>query len=349
MGENRSARGSFAALRSLYREGGPATLVALLLFTVLLGPPPLHAQSHGDTLEAQEQFQPNRFWPVMGAAAAVNAAGLYGLTQLWYSKEGLRDFAFYTERLEARYPGYTGDGWLDDWHTYAQQDKLGHVFTAWQLARLFGAYGRWAGFTKEEAGLFGGIAGTVFQMQIELMDGFAREYGFSRTDALANIVGGAIGGLKVAYPERLDWLGMKYSYHFSPYRYENISDNPVISYVGNAIKDYDGVSHWFIVRPEPLLRGRAKAMWPDWLAVSIGYSADDITHAISGKRDPRLGPGPALEHKRVYLLGLDIDILASNDWPEPWHTLAAMLSFIRIPAPAVALGGDGLEWHWLYM
>ena len=324
---------------------GRAREMAFAALTMFLACASIHVpQAQGQDAE----FRPDRFWPILGGAVAVDAAGMYGLSRLWYSQEGLTTFAFYSDRLEERYPGFEGDGWLDDWHTYVQQDKLGHAFTAWHLARLFGAYGRWAGLTDEQAGLFGGLAGTLFEMQIEVFDGFAREYGFSRTDALANVVGGAIGGLKVAYPEHLGWLAAKYSYHLSPYRYHDVSDNPVLGYFGNAIKDYDGVSYWLVVRPEHLLQGRAQQLWPDWLAVSLGYSADDITHAISRQLEPRFrGEREALEHQRVILLGLDIDILSENNWPEPWRTIAGVLSFIRIPAPALAFS-DRIEWHWLY-
>ena len=327
--------------------GACVCLASVLLCLV----PALHAQSQAQHVSRQQpaasDFKPDRFWPVMGAVAAADIAGLYGLSRLWYSQEGLTGFSFYSQRLEMRYPGFSGDGWLDDWHTYVQQDKLGHTFTAWQLARVFGAYGRWSGLSDGHAGLFGGLAGTFLQMQVEVLDGFARQYGFSRTDALANALGGAMGGLQVAYPQRLDWFAAKYSYHYSPYRYREVSDNPLVSYVGNAIKDYDGASYWLVVRPERLLHGKAKRLWPDWLAVSVGYSADDITHAISGLREARLGPGPGRVHERVYLVGLDIDILASNNWPEPWQTFARALSFIRIPAPALSFG-EGIEWHWLY-
>lgn len=292
-------------------------------------------------------FRPKRFWYGLGGAVAIDVPVAYALSQLWYPDSLRTSFHFYSDNPNVGGAGGAhDDGWLDDWHTYVQQDKLGHVWTAWYLARAFGAYGRWSGLSDARVGLFGGVMSTLFQTQIEISDGFSEEYGFSRTDMLANFVGSAIGGLKVAHPERLDWFAAKYSYHRSPYYDESIS-NPVLGYLGNAIKDYDGASFWLVFRPEELLPERHAAWWPDWLAISAGYSADGITHAISGQRERRLGPGPGREHQRVFFIGPDFDFLRRLDVPKPWSIILEGLSFIRIPAPALQLT-PGLEWHWLY-
>jgi uncharacterized protein YfiM (DUF2279 family) len=301
---------------------------------------------------AERQFHPKRFWPVMGGAVVADVGVMYGLHQLWYAGSQNTSFRFYSNNPRVGGAGGEHDhGWLDDWYTYAQQDKLGHAFVAWRLARVFGAYGRWTGMNDARAGLFGAGASALFQSQVEIFDGFAAQYGFSRTDVLANVAGAALGGLKVAYPQRLDWFTAKYSYHPSPYRYRNLSGRAAFNYLGNVLKDYDGISYWLVVRPEELLAGRAKARWPDWLALSVGYSANDITHAISGtQREQRLGPGPAGHHKRQLLISPDIDVLGrstTRDWPQPLKALAGFFSFVRLPMPALQLTPD-VRWHWVF-
>ena len=283
-------------------------------------------------------FRPRRFWGGMGAFAVADAAAMYGLSRLWYSGQGQTSFAWYTDRLQTLYDGVPDDGWLDDWHTYAQQDKGGHFVVAWHLARVFGEYGRWSGLSRGQAGLFGGAMSTFFQSQIEVLDGFAVEYGASRTDVLANLAGGAVGGLQVAYPE-WGWFTAKYSYHRSPYYDETTN------YVGNALKDYQGISYWLVVRPEQLLDEGAARWWPGWLAVSLGYSGTDLAHPISG-RTPGGGLGGPV-HRRQFFLSLDIDWLATADLPQPYRTLARFFSFVRVPAPAFEFGAR-TRWHWLY-
>ena len=286
----------------------------------------------------KQMFKPYRFWGGLGGFALADAATMYGLGKLWYGAQGQTAFAWYSDRLRTRYKNAPDDGWLDDWHTYAQQDKGGHLVVAWHLARVFGEYGRWAGLSQRQAGLFGGTMSVFFQSQIEVFDGFAFDYGASRTDVLANFLGGTIGGLQVAYPG-LNWFTTKYSYHRSPY-YDVAS-----GYVGNALKDYDGISYWLVVRPERLLNEKAARWWPDWLAVSAGYSGTGLAHPLSGRTATGGLGGPV--HQRQFFLSLDVDWLATTDLPQPYRTVARIFSFVRIPFPALELGAR-TRWHWLY-
>lgn len=310
-----------------------------LLVVLALLPSVAAAQTYAEE-DAPREFKPHRFWPVVGGIAVADVGAMYALNQLWYEAEGQTSFAFYSDRLSARFPGFETDGWLDDWHTYKQQDKLGHLFTTWQLARVVGEYGRWTGLSNWHAALFGGAVASLFQSQIEIFDGFSREYGFSRTDVLANTVGGVIGGLQVAYPEQTDWFAAKYSYHRSPYYDDQVSSLSAVGYLGNAVKDYDGISYWLVIRPNELVGPEMEARWPDWLAFSIGHSGDGLAHPISGVQGP--------EHQRQLFLSLDIDLTPYIDrLPAPLQPVASFFSFVRIPAPAVEFG-RGTRWHWLY-
>lgn len=311
-----------------------------MLLVLLAGVPAVAgAQSH-DPGEARRTFKPHRFWPVAGGLVAADVVTMYALNRLWYAEEGQADFAFYSDRIARRFPDLETDGWLDDWHTYVQQDKLGHTFVTWHLTRVVGEYGRWAGLSDRRAGLFGGTVATLFQSQIEIFDGFSKEYGFSRTDVLANAVGGLVGGLQVAFPERLDWFTAKYSYHRSPFYDEDISSNAVFSYVGNVLKDYDGISYWLVIRPNELVPAHLESRWPDWLAFSVGHSGDGLAHPISGQR--------GYEHRRQLFLSIDIDLTPYIDrLPRPLQPVASFFSFIRLPAPAIEFS-DGTHWHWLY-
>lgn len=285
-------------------------------------------------------FHPLRFYGGIGTLAVADAAVMVGLSSLWYGEDRVR-WHWYKPAPEF------DDGWLDDWHTYVQQDKLGHVFVAWQLARVFGAYGRWSGLSDKQAGLFGGAVSAIFQTQIEIFDGFDPAYGASRTDVAANIVGGVIGGLKVAYPDKLDWFESRYSYHPSPYYDKSVSGNAVLRYAGNAIKDYNGISYWLVVKPERLLPAARNAHWPDWLGVSLGYSGTGLAHPISGLSEPQNAGLPS-EHHRQFFLSLDLDLIERIPVPGYLKGVQTFFSFVRIPAPALELGGAGTRWHWLY-
>lgn len=289
------------------------------------------------------QFDAFRFYGGVWALTAGDIAAMTALSNLWYTGERV-DWHWYSES-----PGQPDDGWLDDWHTYVQQDKFGHLFVAWQLARVFGEYGKWAGLSHEQAGLFGGAVSAFFQTQIEFFDGFDPGYGASRTDMVANFVGGLIGGLQVAYPEQLSWFEAKYSYHRSPYYDPNVSDNPVIGYMGNAIKDYDGISYWLVVKPEKLLPEQQRQVWPDWLGLAVGYSGKNLAHPYSGLTEPWLkGQGLPSDHQRQFFVGPDFDLISRLPVPKALRPVRTFFSFIRVPAPALEITADGLRWHWLY-
>lgn len=280
-------------------------------------------------------FRADRFWPGVAGLIAADVVVMYSLSQLWYSGHERTSFHWYPY----------GDGWLDDYHTYVQQDKGGHIFVAWQLARAVGQFGLWSGMSRRQAGLFGGLVSAAFQSQIEYFDGLSDRYGASRTDLLANFIGGAIGGAQVALPDRFDWLRAKYSYHPSPYYDDESSSVAPFRYLGNALKDYDGISYWLVVRPSRMTWSGREA-WPDWLAVSVGHSGTGLAHPISGSHPDGSSGGPV--HRRQIFVAPDLDLLSlREEWPQPFRAIAGALSFIRLPAPALQLT-PRLRWYWVY-
>ena len=317
----------------------PASRDAEVPAAMLLAAP----RDSSEATRAARVFRPVRFYGGLGALAAGDALVMAGLADLWYSGDRVA-WHWYSDT-----PGLHDDGWLDDWHNYVQQDKLGHFFVAWQLARVFGAYGRWAGLSNGRAGLFGGAVSALFQTQIEFFDGFDQAYGASRTDILANVAGGVVGGLKVAYPEGLGWFEARYSYHRSPYYDASVSGNAVLQYAGNAIKDYDGISYWLAIYPERWMPEGLQQRWPDWLGIALGYSGSGLAHPISGLAEPRFkGQDLPTRHRRQVFVGPDLDLVRRIPVPRWLVPVRTFFSFVRVPAPALEMGGRGVRWHWLY-
>ncbi len=332
-----------------------AAFVLLTLALLALGCGTARAQTAADsTVRAPDAlveepaggaFHPARFWGGLGAAVAVDVPVMYALSTVWYGEDERQSFHWYSNVTPPGQPSdIRDDGWLDDWSTYVQQDKLGHVWATWHLTRAVGAYGRWAGLSDGQAALFGGVVSTLFQTQIEVYDGFSSVYGASRTDLLANVVGGMVGGVQVAFPERTGWFAGKYSYHRSPYYDEQAN------LFGNAIKDYDGISFWLSVRPGELLRGRAREVWPGWLGLAVGYSGTNLAHPYSGwAPGGEADGGPAFEHRRQLFIGPDLDLIhwAAARAPEPWRTVLGLFEFLRLPAPALQLTPE-VRWYWVF-
>jgi uncharacterized protein YfiM (DUF2279 family) len=275
-------------------------------------------------LPAARTYRPSRLWWGVGTMALANAGAMVALDRLWYSQHVRTRWHWYDQ------PG--GRAWYDDWYTYAQQDKLGHVLASFHLTRATGAYGRWAGLSRQDAALFGGAASFLFQAQIEFLDGFSANYGASRTDLLANALGSTWGALQVAYPS-FDGVTLKYSYTPSPYY------DPANLPLGNAIQDYSGITYWLVVRPDRLLPGPVADRWPSGLGLALGHSGRDLKNAVSGV--------DGLVHQRQLYLAPDIDLLALADWPKPVRGVLEALSFIHLPMPTLQITPT-VRWHWLF-
>ncbi|HYE59518.1 MAG TPA: DUF2279 domain-containing protein [Rhodothermales bacterium] len=288
---------------------------------------------------AVRRFHPTRFYAGLGIAIVADAAVMAGLAGLWYTGERV-PFHWFSESGDygSGIPSY---GWLDDWYTDAQMDKGGHFVTTWQLTRLAGGYARWSGLSNRRAALAGALFATAFQTQIELLDGFDPLYGASRTDLLANVAGAAVGYVQVAHPDRTDWFTAKVSYHPTRFYDRDLTPYPPLTYVGNGIKDYEGLTYWLVVRPA---RMGAPAWWPRWLGVSVGYGADGLTGfaPVCCESDPNV--------RRELYLSLDFDVLESerHRLPRVLRPVASVLSVVRFPLPAYEIGGRGRHWHWLY-
>lgn len=254
---------------------------------------------------------PTRFWAGNAVVVAADVAVMTALSRLWYS-----DY----ERTRFH--------WHDDFDNWAQQDKLGHLAASWHLARAFGAFGRWSGLSRRRAGLYGGLMSFAFESQIEVLDGFSEGWGASWADIAFNAAGAAMGGMQAAYPE-LEVVTLKFSYHRSPYYDEGAS------LAGNLLKDYDGQSYWLVVRPADL----GVSGWPRWLGLTVGAGADGLARAL---------PTPEQPHRREWYVGPDLDLLRAVAWPRPWmRTAAEVLSFVRLPAPALQLA-PGVRVHAFY-
>lgn len=288
--------------------------------------------------EAERQWYGTRLYAGLGAAAVIDGGAMLALSTLWYESERV-PFHWYSESVNA-----LDHSWLDDWNTYVQMDKGGHLIASYEIARMVGEYGRWSGLSDARAAWLGVGVSVLFQSQIELFDGRDAEYGASRTDLLANMVGAGVGGLKVAFPQKTAWFDLKISYAPSKYYDESISSFMPARAVGNFIKDYEGLTYWAALHPSKL---GAPHGWPSWLGIAAGYGGKHLAHPISG-----VGPGGPEEntHVRQVYLSLDFDLFRRMrphvpTWLRP---VTLLLEDWHLPAPAVEFSSEGVKLHLLH-
>ncbi len=110
---------------------------------------------------------------IVGTAAAV---GLYGKQKWWQDGFGSR-----LRKVD--------EGWFGQ-HTYSGgADKLGHFFMNYAGTRLMSKAFRWAGNDADTALALAAWSTLGIFTAVELLDGFAKQWHFSKEDALINAAG----------------------------------------------------------------------------------------------------------------------------------------------------------------
>jgi len=283
------------------------------------------AQSGLETfLKPSDTLNVKRRQSVYISEVAVGAAALYGLDRLWYSDYPRSKF-------------HT----LDDTGEWLQMDKLGHVFSAYQLGKIGADALKWSGENKNGQLLYGAGIGFVFLGAVEVLDGFSREWGFSWGDMVANTMG---TGLYVG--QQLLWgdqrIKLKFSFHrtdFAPLRPEKLGDG----YLEELLKDYNGQTYWLSANVHSFFKD---SKVPKWLNVAIGYGADGM---ISGKNMDVDGVVTDLNRRRQFYLSLDADLSKIRTDSHLLKALFDIINVIKIPFPTFEIDSKGvLKGHFIY-
>ena len=182
-------------------------------------------------------------------AGAVGGTLAYGQAKWW--QDGLSS-QFSTAR----------EGWFGRNTDYGGADKLGHAMFAYAGTRLLARSLEWAGNDRDTALRLGAATAVGTLVAVEVLDGFSRQWRFSREDMVADLVGGALGYLFETHP-RLDALldlRLQYQPSRGPGRERNF--DPFGDYSGQRYLLVLKASGMPSLREHPLLR---------YLELNVGY------------------------------------------------------------------------------
>lgn len=308
--------------RSIRRKGGK--IFFILVFGLFFFPPFLSFSSAQDTTSrASEPCYRCRLRGLIIGETVVYGATLYGLSKAWYDNP-LTNFTFFNDNQE----------WL-------QMDKVGHMVTAYQIARISAQAYRWAGLTDRKAALYAGLTGVIFQTPIEILDGFSPDYGFSVGDMIANIAGPALyTGQYLMWGELR--IQPKFSFHYTPLAKERPDGLLGKSWSDRWLKDYNGQTYWLSVNPS--LFASRDSRFPKWLNVAVGYG---IHNMVSAETDKSIERG--FHPYRQYYLSLDIDLTRIKTRNKTLKSLFFVFNTLKIPAPTLEYNSrNGLRFHALY-
>jgi len=230
---------------------------------------------------------------------------MIGLNSVWYSQYDKQSFRFF-----------------NDWPEWNQMDKLGHLYSSFQLASIGSHALRWSGVSKKKSDITGTISSFVIMSTIEIMDGYSSGYGASASDLAANAIGaGLFLGQNLLWKEARFFP--KYSFHqseFASQRPETLGSG----LLEEIIKDYNGQTIWLSMDVDKFIR------FPKWLNLAVGYGTESMLYA----RDAQNIEQGFYPYRQVYL-GLDFDLTAIKSRSKVVNTLIFFANMIKLPAPAL--------------
>jgi hypothetical protein len=187
--------------------------------------------------------------------ASVLAVATYGGIK-WWSSGFTRDFRTQTE------------GWFGEGTPKGGADKLGHAFGTYTGVRAGAHALELIGNSRDDALKLATATSLAIFTGIELLDGFSKNYKFSKEDAIANAAGAGLGWVLQKYPQldaladfRLyyrqspeakaegkwepfaDYNGQKYLLVFKASGVPRLDAHPVLRYLelafGYGVRGYD--------------------------------------------------------------------------------------------------------------
>ena len=242
--------------------------------------------------------------------ASVVGLSLIGLNSLWYNDYPRSKF-------------HT----IDDANEWKQMDKIGHVFSTYQLSKAGADLLNWSGVSKNNQLIYGSTLGLVFLTTVEVFDGFSSEWGFSWSDFGANAIGTTLYvGQELLWDEQR--FVIKYSFHktnFAPQR-PNTLGNGLLE---EALKDYNGQTYWLSFNLRSFLKD---TKIPEWLNLAFGYGADGM---LSSRGESVDNLFTNQNQYRQFYLSFDVDLTRIKTESHVLKTIFSVLNVIKIPLPTI--------------
>lgn len=211
----------------------------------------------------------------------------------------------------------------NDWQYALNIDKIGHTEGGYFEAKIFKSLASWIGFNDRASTFYGSIFGMLYQLYVEIEDGYHSQYGFSPGDAFADIIGASIPIAQEAVPE-LRNFGIKFSYWPSA----KILDEWRRHQYHTFIDDYEGQTFWINMDPHFFLGENGKVI-PAWLGIAVG----------AGIRNYDV---PGATRRRIYL-AFDYNFSKIETSSAFLHTVLTALDFLHYPAPGIRLENNKIS------
>lgn len=262
---------------------------------------------------------PRRNAVIISEASAMSLT-LIGLNELWYADFERSKFQFVNDNKE----------WL-------QMDKIGHVFSAYQMGRFGADILNWSGVSKKNQLVYGATLGFGFLTAVEVLDGFSKEWGFSWGDMLANASGtGLYIGQELLWNEQR--IALKFS--FSKTKYAALNPEKLgESTLEQILKDYNGQTYWLSFNLHSFFK---ESKIPKWLNLAIGYGGEGM---LFGSEDIDNQVLTSNSRYRQYYLSFDVNLSRIRTNSMFLKTIFSIFNTIKIPFPTLEFNKNGAVFH----
>lgn len=280
---------------------------------------------YNNFLKPSDTLNAKRRNTVVVSQAAVGSLTLLALNQLWYADYERSKFQT-----------------IDDNSEWLQMDKMGHVFSAYQLGKLGAESFSWSGISEKNQLLYGATLGFSFLTAVEVLDGFSSEWGFSWGDFAANSTGaGLYIGQQLLWKEQR--IVIKYSFHrteFASQRPEKLGNG----LLEEALKDYNGQTYWLSANLHSFFKN---SKVPKWLNIAFGFGGDGM---LSGN-EPLFVNNTLIKQNRhrQFYLSLDVNLTKIETKSKTLKTIFSIFNAIKVPFPTVEFTDkNGVKLHGIY-
>jgi uncharacterized protein YfiM (DUF2279 family) len=252
------------------------------------------------------------------ASGTAYIGAMIALNEVWYSKSSRSAFHFFNDSQE-----------------WKQMDKVGHIYSAFQLTSISYQTFQWSGLSKTKADRLAAISSFGIMASIEVLDGFSSAYGASIADVAANTA-----GIGLFFGQQLLWKDIrihpKFSFHqtsFASMRPNTLGAN----FYQEFIKDYNGQTEWLSFDIDKFVK------FPKWLNVAVGYGIEGMIYA-NDLPNKEIGLNP---YRQLYL-ALDLDLSGYKSRSKLWNSFIYILNMIKLPAPTLEFSKGRIHGHYLY-
>ena len=280
----------------------------------------------GGILEKNSLSLQSRKWLVAGTHAAIWAGSYITLNNAWYAGYPKSRFHFF-----------------NDWDEWGKMDKLGHVWTAYNLGRVSGAMWKWTGMNPNTAVWLGGASALAYQSIVEVLDGYSSKWGFSMGDVTANIIGaGAYVAQELAWKDqriqiKLSYWPYDYPANLVARRNELSGSSPL----ERILKDYNSQTYWLSANLKSFL---PETNLPAWLSISVGYNSRLMLGGSSNiwkdKNGNIIDRSDIQRYRRIFLAP-DIDLSKINTKSKLLRSVFSLINMIKVPLPALEFDTRG--------